>query len=420
MSNFYTNVDVRGSKVFLRYVEDGQHKSEVIDFQPELYIKTNDTSKVCASSMHDEPLEAVTFQDSREMNKFIETYSHVDGFSIYGSESILNQFVAKAYPGEVSYDPTKIKCAIVDIETFSGDIDANGNMIDGPFPDPELAEYPISMITLYDTEQSIYLVWGLERFKGRHIGSYVHDINHPRVGKLNIKYMGFDDEHIMLHNFADAWNRRAYNCWSGWHIEGFDNPYLTKRIENVCGETVKKKLSPWGMVKRSSVTTGWGEEQTVYEFAGCQMLDYKQLFEKHGFANPDNMKLDTVARYILGEGKIEYKDEGNLNTLYIRNYQKCVEYNIIDVDLIVQMNRKKRFFELTYTLAYLCKSNYQDTLGTVRPWSALTYSMLYDKGQRAKIKSVYEGDTQFGGGFVREIKGGRYRWVVSCDLNSLD
>jgi DNA polymerase elongation subunit (family B) len=89
------------------------------------------------------------------------------------------------------------------------------------------------------------------------------------------------------------------------------------------------------------------------------------------------------------------------------------------VNLIVQMNNKKRFFELTFTLAYLCKSNYQDTLGTVRPWSALTYSMLYDKGQRPRIKSVYQGDVSFGGGFVRDIKGGRYRWVVSCDLNSL-
>jgi DNA polymerase elongation subunit (family B) len=419
MGKFYTNIDTRGNRVFMRYVEDGERKSEIIDFKPELYIKTNDPSKADAMSMHDEHLEAVIFQDSKEMNKFIESYKDIDGFAVYGTESIMNQFVSKMYPGNLEYDPTKIKGAIVDIETFSGDIDEQGNPIDGPFPQPETADYPISLITLYDTQNKVYFVWGLESFKGHKLGTYVHNKEHPRVGKLRVGYAGFDDEHEMLEHFVEFWNKQGYDFWSGWHIEGFDNPYLTNRIAKVCGETAKKKLSPWGMVNKSSITTGWGEEQTVYQFMGCQMLDYKQLFEKHGFANPDNMKLDTVARFILGEGKIDYKDEGNLNTLYVRNYQKAVEYNIVDVDLIVQMNNKKRFFELTFTLAYLCKSNYQDTLGTVRPWSALTYSMLYDKGQRPKIKSVYEGDTQFGGGFVREIKGGRYRWVVSCDLNSL-
>lgn len=422
-NNFYTNVDTRGNKVFLRYVENGEHKSQVIEFQPELYIKTNNRNNMDAMSMHDEMLEKVTFSDNREMQKFINDYKDVDGFAVYGTESIMNQFISKNYPGNLEYDPTKIKGQIVDIEVFSGDIEVgpNGELIaiEGPFPKPETADFPINLITSYDTVNDTFFVWGLEKFKGHHIGTYKHNPDHPRVGKLKVVYQGFDDEHTLLSNFVAWWNQASPNFWSGWHIEGFDNPYLTNRIEKVCGESAKKKLSPWNMVNKNSITSGWGEEMTVYDYFGCQMLDYQQLFDKHAFMNPDNMKLETVAQLILGEGKIDYKDEGSLNTLYVRNFQKACEYNIVDVDLIKQMNKKKRFFELTFTLAYLCKSNFQDTLGTVRPWSALTYSMLYDKGQRPKIKSVYEGDVSFGGGFVREIKGGRYRWVLSFDLNSL-
>lgn len=422
--NFYTNVDAKGSKIFLRYVEDGVHKSKVVDFSPELYIKTNDPSKVDAMSMHDEHLEAVVFQDSREMNKFIESYKDIDGFSVYGTESIMNQFVSKAYPGTVNYDAQKIKGSIVDIETFSGRVQLgdDGQLIpiDGPFSDPETASCPINLITAHSNIGDMYFVWGLEYFDGHYIGTYNHNFEHPRVGGLKVVYRGFEDEYSMLQDFVEFWQNNAFNYWSGWNIEGYDNPYLTNRIEIVCGETAKKKLSPWNMVHKNTISNGWGKEVSVYDFVGCQMLDYKQLFEKHAFMNPDNLKLDTVARAILGEGKIEYKEEGNLNTLYVRNYQKCVEYNIVDVNLIVQMNNKKRFLELTFILAYLCKSNYRDTLGTVRPWSALTYSMLYDKGVRPKIKSVYQGDTQFGGGFVREMVGRRYRWVVSCDLNSLN
>jgi hypothetical protein len=420
---FYTNVDVRGSKVFLRYIEDGVAKSEIVDFSPELYIKTNDISKQDAVSMHDEPLEAVTFTDNKEMNKFIESYKDIDGFSVYGTESIMNQFMSKAYPNNIEYDGSLIKGAIVDIEVFSGDVvmgeDGVLQAIDGPYPSPDTVEYPINLITCQSTITGIYHVWGLEEFKGYRIGGYIHNSEDRRVGHLKVEYKGFNDEHSLLQDFVTFWNKEAFNFWSGYYIEGFDNPYLTNRIEKVCGEAAKKKLSPWNIINKNSVNNGWGEDMTVYGFVGCEMLDYKQLFEKHAYMNPDNLKLDTVARAILGEGKIEYKDEKNLNSLYVLNYQKCVEYNIIDVDLIVQMNNKKRFFELTFILAYLCKSNYQDTLGTVRPWSALTYSMLYNKGQRPKIKSVYQGDTQFGGGFVREIKGGRFRWVVSMDLNSL-
>jgi len=421
--HFYTNIDTRGNKVFLRYVEDGQHKKEVIEFAPELYIKTNDAAKADAMSMHDEPLEAVQFTDNKEMRKFIESYKDVDGFSVYGTENIMNQFMSKAYPRDIKYDAQKILGGILDIETFSGnvEVDEDGKVqpIDGPFPNPETAEYPISLITVYHTVEKKFYVFGLEYFNGHFIGTYKHNPDHEKVGKLDIVYKGYEDEHTLLNEFVSFWQEKDFNYWSGWYIEGFDNAYLTNRIEKICGETAKKKLSPWGMVQKGSITTDWGEDLTVYDWIGCQMLDYKQLFEKHGFMNPDDKKLDTVARLILGEGKVDYKDEGNLNTLYIRNYQKAVEYNVVDVDLIVRMNNKKRFFELTFILAYLCKSNYRDTLGTVKPWSALTYSMLCEKGQRPKIKSVFEGDTQFGGGFVREIKAGRYRWVVSCDLNSL-
>ena len=421
--NFYTNIDVRGSKIFLRYFEDDQHKSEVIEFGPELYIRTNNAAKADAMSMHDEPLEAVQFSDHREMRSFIESYKDVDGFAVYGTENIMNQFVSKAYPGDIKYDGQKIRGAVVDIETFSGDIEVlpDGTIapIDGPFPKPEEAAHPINLITLYHTVEKRYYVWGLEYFKGEFIGTYKHNPDHPRVGKMDVVYKGFREEYDMLNDFVSVWNQKGFNFWSGWNIEGFDNPYLTNRIEKVCGEKAKKALSPWNMIQKDSIATSWGEDQEMYHWIGCQMLDYKQLFEKHGFMNPDDKKLDTVARLILGEGKVDYADEGNLNTLYIRNYQKAVEYNIVDVDLIVLMNAKKRFFELTFILAYLCKSNYQDTLGTVKPWSALTYSMLYAKGQRPKIKSVYEGDVQFGGGFVREIKAGRVKWIVSCDLNSL-
>jgi hypothetical protein len=319
--SFYTNLYTKGSKVYLRSIEDGQRKSEIIDFIPELYIKTNDAAKATSMSMRDEPLEKLQFTDSKEMKAFIESYKDIDGFSVYGSENIVNQFVSRNYPGNLTYDANQIRCAIVDIETFSGDIKVNEDgtfsVIDGPFPDPETSEFPINLITNYSTYDQTYYVWGLETFKGNKIGTYVHDENEPRVGKLKVVYKGFDDEYSLLNDFVNHWQQNAFDCWSGWYIEGFDNPYLTNRIISVCGDATKKKLSPWNNVIKKVSNNTWGKEVTVYDYVGCQMLDYKALFDKHAFMNPDNMKLATVAELVLGESKVDMTDSGGLNMAYL-------------------------------------------------------------------------------------------------------
>lgn len=419
MSKFYTDVTERGGKIYLRSIDDGIRSKQVIEMQPELYIKTNDASRKDAMSMHDEPLEKVIFSDKKEMRGFIENYKDVDGFSIYGMDRLEYQFITRNFPGKLNFNANHIRGAIVDIEVFSGDIDANGNCIDGPFPKPETAEYPINLITIYTTHDKTYHVFGLESFKGHRLGTYIHDSDHPRIGKLNIDYRGFESESALLNNFCDFWAESDIDYWSGWYIEGFDNPYLTNRIQKVCGESAKKKLSPWRIIIQGAIKNSWGGEDVVYDYMGCAMLDYKALFMKHGFMNPDDYKLQTVGEMILGEGKVDYKDEGNLNTLYVRNYQKAVEYNCVDVKLVVDIDNKMQLLGLTFTLAYLTKSNYNDTLATVKPWSALAYSMLYEKGVQPRLKSLYPGNTQFAGGFVRVITPGRRRWVLSFDLNSL-
>lgn len=109
MSVWYTNIDVKGSKVMLRYVEDGVHKSQIVEYQPDLYIKTNDAANADAMSMHDEPLERVCFDDAKQMRNFMETYKDINGFSIYGSDNIMNQFVSKHFPGDIKFDPAKIR-----------------------------------------------------------------------------------------------------------------------------------------------------------------------------------------------------------------------------------------------------------------------------------------------------------------------
>lgn len=415
-TRFYTDVSFRGNKIYHRYVENGISCEEVVDCNPELFIRSK-TPNSTFKSLHNEPLERIEFEDSNAMRKFISDYKDISGFAVYGNENQISQYITRMYPENIAFDSKFIKYGFLDIETFSGRI-VDGKFVDGPFPDPETAEFPVCLITLYLKDTDTYYVWGLEEIYGYKLGSYV-----PRAGSrvegLKVVYQGFRDEQAMLLSFVNFWYSAKLNAWSGWNIEGFDNPYLTNRIENVCGKSAKAKLSPWNVVITGTRKNNWGEESTVFTFMGCSMLDYMALFDKHAYMNPDDMKLNTVAEMVLGEGKIEY-NENNPNELYATNYQLAVEYNIVDVKVLVDMDRKMQLIDLTFTLAYMTNSNYQDTLGTVKPWSALAYSMLYARKTLPKIKSLYQGDTRFAGGFVRTVeRPGKYRWTVSCDLNSL-
>lgn len=422
MSRFFTSVEKRGSKIYLKYsdIKSKTRGKATVNFEPELYVagSANPVSK----NMSDEPLEAVKFGDMKEMSEFIDRYKGVDGYKLYGQRDPVFQFIAKYFPGKIDFDPTLIHGSIVDIEVFSGDIkvmpDGSFEVIPGPFPKPEEAEYPISMLTVRHQHTGVYHTWALETFKGHKIGTYTHNPDHPRVGKLNIVYKGFDDEQTMLNDMLMWWQEQDFDYSSGWYFEEFDVPYLVNRCRKMCGGSMTGRFSPWGVIKDRTIKSVRGDIPT-YEFMGMSILDMLNLFKKHAYMEPPNWKLGTVAQIVLNEDKISYAEEGSINNLYILNFQKSVEYNIIDVDLVFRLDDKMQFFLLTFILAYMTKSNYCDTLATVKPWSALAYSKLKEKGVQPELRALTMTSREIIGGFVKEVIPGKYRWAVSGDLNSL-
>ena len=422
MSRFYTNVEKRGSKIYLKYADKAtQKRGKVeVDFKPNLYVAG--TANPVAKNMRGEPLEMVSFDSMKEMSEFIDRYKGIDGYKMYGQRDSVFQFIAKYFPGKIDFDPSLIHGAIADIEVFSGDVkvgdDGKLQVVRGPFPEPTEANYPISMLTIYHTATGKFHAWGTEVFKGHRIGTYQHNPMHPRVGKLDVVYKGFDDEKAMLADMVMWFQEQDFDYTSGWYFEEFDVPYLVNRIRKVLGTTMANKMSPWGIIKDRTIKSLRGDIPT-FEFMGSSILDSLNLFKKHGYMEPPDWKLGTVAQIILGEDKISYEEEGSINNLYVLNYQKSVEYNIIDVDLVKRMDDKMQFFLLTMVLAYMTKSNLPDTLATVKPWSALAYTKLHEKGIEPELRPLSMISKDIVGGFVKEVIPGKYRWAVSGDLNSL-
>jgi DNA polymerase elongation subunit (family B) len=244
----------------------------------------------------------------------------------------------------VDWDFTEVLIGIIDIEVGS----ENG------FPDPYKAEQPVTAIAL--------------KYIGGHM--FVFGCGDYEV-KGKERYMKCNDEAHLLKMFLKLWADKCPDALTGWNTKFFDVPYLVNRIRKILGEDEVKKLSPWGMIRERTAHV-MNREMTVYELVGVGELDYLELYKWYSpnGKSQESYKLDNIANVELGKKKLSYDDYDNLHDLYKRNFQLFIEYNIVDVELIEEMDDKLKLLELALTLAYDTKTNYDDVFAQTRMWDA--------------------------------------------------
>ena len=391
MTKFYTNVLCVGNNILYRGVKDGRKIKMKIAYEPTLYLPSKKPTQF--KSLLGEYLEPMKFENIRECRDFNKRYEEVGNFKIYGNSNYPYAFIADEHKGMVEWDQDAISIAVIDIEVGS----ENG------FPDPYVAQEPITAICIkYVGGQTI--VFGC--------GDYV-----TQGSEIYIKC---SDETTLIKKFFQLWQDKCPDIISGWNIKFFDIPYIYNRTTRLLGEDEAKKLSPWNIVNQRKVMA-MGRENIAYEMLGVATWDYIELYRWYapGGKSQESYKLDNIANVEVGESKLSYDEYDNLHALYRLNYQKFIEYNIKDVELILRLDEKLKLFELGLTLAYDTKTNYEDIFAQTRMWDSLIYSYLIEKNIVVPPKIISQKDDRFEGAYVKDPQVGRHDWVASFDLNSL-
>jgi len=391
MSLFYTNVQSVGSNILYRGVTDGKRTKLKIPYQPTLYEKSSRVTNY--TSLDGVYLQPHKFGTMREARDYLRQFEGVSGKTIYGQNRFEYAFIGEQHKEMIDWDFDKVSIAIVDIEVGS----ENG------FPDPYLANEPVTAIAL--------------RFIGGHM--FVFGCGDYEV-KGQERYMKCKDEYHLLKFFLKLWQEKCPDALTGWNTKFFDVPYLVNRMRKVLGEDEAKKLSPWNIISERQAFV-MNRKMTVYELVGVGDLDYLELYKWYSpnGKSQESYRLDAIAQFELGEGKISYEEYENLHQLYRLNYQLFIEYNIKDVDLILKLEDKLKLIELALTLAYDTKTNYDDVFAQTRMWDALTYNHLMNQNIVVPPRVVKDKDAAFEGAYVKEPQVGLHNWVASFDLNSL-
>jgi len=207
-------------------------------------------------------------------------------------------------------------------------------------PDTTEAQNEVTAISLYDSISKQYWVLVLDKSGTMQFRE-----------KDDVIVLPFTSEIDLLLEFLKIYESIHPDIITGWNIDYFDIPYIYNRMKRVLGDNHANRLSPIGKMFYSDYRDRWF-------IAGVSCLDYMVMYKKFTFGELANYRLDTVARKELDEGKVEY--DGNLDSLFATDIDKFIEYSLIDTKLIVKLENKLQFIELTRGICHAGHVPYED------------------------------------------------------------
>jgi DNA polymerase elongation subunit (family B) len=396
--SFYTSIDRIGSNLCERYIDDdGSEHMRKVHYEPTLFMHCND--KTGYEDIYGKNCKPKLFDSMSDASRYIKENKKYH--EIMGMDDFIVTYISDTYK-QRDFNLDQIRVANIDIETPAVE-----------FPDPVLAEAPITSIGHYDNIEDTFFIYGIpsntEWSRERSIAS--KDLLDKVV------YIRCATEKELLIKYLQMWRERTPAIVTGWNIESFDMPYIVNRYKKLFGEKVMKSLSPWGRVDVNTTVNDYGQTICKVKIAGVSELDYLQLYKKFTYITRPSYRLDYVAEVELGENKVDF-EQANYLDFYNEDYQTFIDYQIQDVNLVKRLDEKLLLIQLTVGIAYYAGINYQTVLGTIKPWDAIIFNSLKSERKVVPMMQSHDGG-RFMGAFVKAPQVGYHKGIGSFDLTSL-
>ena len=269
--------------------------------------------------------------------------------------------------------------------------------IENGFPTPEEAQNEVTSIAIYDAAGDERFVWILDK---------------DQTVITTDKVISCIDESELLSKFLMKYYEIQPTIITGWNIDFFDIPYLYNRMCRILGEQTARSLSPIKDVI-------WLKHRNRYRISGVSCLDYMALYKNFTYNEESSYSLEAISQKELGKGKLQY--EGSLDDLMKADINKYVDYNMNDVDLVVEIDEKMKLLDLARGICHKGHVPYEDVYFATRylDGAALTYMkrlgiVAPNKPPREEIRHI-----DLLGAYVKAPNPGRYEWVYDLDLTSL-
>jgi DNA polymerase I len=424
--------------VFGRDENDERQHVRVHEFRPYFYAPTDSLSEADLDrdgiTGHEEtdedgePYESIRGQrltkifgrTPRDVGQMRDEFEHYEADILFPNRFLIDKDVESGIrvparetePGVYDVPHQEVEAIEADaslrVSTFDIEVDDRHGF-------PEDGEEPIVCITSHDSYRDEYVAWLYEAPEGEGVtpGNLAgYDFIREDDDDPEMRVEAYASEEAMLAAFLDYVEETDPDVLTGWNFDDFDAPYLLDRLERLESgadyDLDYNRLSRVGEV--------WRSDWQGPDVKGRVVFDLLYAYKRTQFTELESYRLDAVAETELGVGKERYP--GDIGDLWEDDPEQLLEYNLRDVELCVEIDRKQNIVAFWEEVASFVGCKLEDA---TTPGDAVDMYVLHKvHGDFAlPSKGQVEGGEEFEGGAVFEPITGVKENVTVLDLKSL-
>jgi len=411
--------------VFGRRADDTPEHVRVHGFRPYFYTPTGSLSEgdlqddvITGSedgyeSIRGEELTKVYGRTPRDVGQIRDRFEHYEADILFPNRFLIDKDVNSGLrvPERRAEDDGALVAHHGEVEAVEAHASLRVNTFDIEVDDrsgfPEDGEEPIVCLTSHDNYRDEYIAWLYE----------APDAEVPSPDELadydlldegsdaSLDVRAFDEEEAMLEAFLDYVDETDPDVLTGWNFEDFDAPYFIDRLDELGMryDRLSRVNEVW--------TGGWGGP----DVKGRVVFDLLYAYQRTQRSELDSYRLDAVGEVELGVGKERYS--GDIGDLWEQDPERLLEYNVRDVELCVEIDRKQDIIPFWEEVAAFVGCKLEDA---TTPGDAVDMYVLHKvHGSFALPSKGQQESEDYEGGAVFDPITGVKENVTVLDLKSL-
>ncbi|MFC6961797.1 DNA-directed DNA polymerase [Halocatena marina] len=387
--------------------------TESLDAPPETEYDTLTGSEDGYESIRGESLTKVFGQTPRDVGQLRDQFEHYEADILFPNRLLIDKDITsgiripnrRADDGSIDIPHQEIKPIEVEadlrVNTFDIEVDDRSGF-------PEDGEEPIICLTSHDSYDEQYIVWLYESPNGEQGPDGLPDYE-PISEDIDAEVRRFESEEQMLTAFLNYIEKTDPDVLTGWNFDDFDAPYFLDRLEELGGTD---GLNP---DRLSRVDEVWRNDWQGPNVKGRIVFDLLYAYKRTQFTELDSYRLDAVGEVELGIGKERYP--GDIGTLWEEDPEQLLEYNLRDVELCIELDRKQSIIQFWEEVATFVGCKLEDA---TTPGDAVDLYILHKVYGDLVLpsKGTVESE-EYEGGAVFDPITGLKEMVSVLDLKSL-
>ena len=368
-------------------------------------------------SIRGEELTRIFGQTPRDVGNVRDRFDHYEADILFPNRFLIDKDVNSGVrlperrrdEGDVVVHHEEVEPADVDadlrVNTFDIEVDDRSGF-------PEDGEEPIICLTSHDSYRDEYVAW-LYDAPDATVGAPEDLVDYdPYRDDTAVDVRVFDEEEAMLAAFLDYVDETDPDVLTGWNFEDFDAPYFLDRLDELAGPFHDHDLDS---SRLSRVDEVWRSDWGGPTVKGRVVFDLLYAYKRMQRSELESYRLDAVGEVELGVGKERYA--GDIGDLWENDPERLLEYNVRDVELCVELDRKQDIVSFWKEVASFVGCKLEDA---TTPGDAVDVYVLHKAhGQFAlPSKGQVESEDYEGGAVFDPITGVREN-VTVLDLKSL-